>query len=179
MNKNILKSVLIYTIIYISIFVIINFILNVFDMNYREWIYFVSLILIVIGLIVGTIQLLCKIKKKILKRSLIGLFIVTLIPCMLYILVFCLFAYKPEHVVIKDGQKMIAYVNGFMDTYVEYYEYKSFFTVGNKIKIKEYYGSGGFDPIENNSRYNHPIISTQYFDEDGKIINDVINDIDN
>lgn len=174
MMKNIFnksrRSVLMYTIIYICIFVIINLILNAFNMNYREWIYFLSLILISIGFVIGIIQLLRKIKKKIIKIIAIILFIIVLIPCALYTYIFCIFAYQPEHIVMRDGKKMVAYVNGFMDTYVEYYDYKSFFTVGNKLKIKEYYGDGGFDPIKNKYGYNYPVISIDYYDENGNII---------
>lgn len=174
MMKNIFnklrKSVLMYTIIYICIFVTINIILNAFNMNYREWIYFLSLVLISIGFVIGIIQLLWKIKNKIVKIISFILFIIVLIPCVLYTYIFCIFAYQPEHIVMRDGKKMVAYVNGFMDTYVEYYDYKSSFTVGNKLKIKEYYGEGGFDPIKNKYGYNYPVISTDYYDENGNII---------
>lgn len=164
------KSILIYTILYTVIFAISHLVLNAFGMNYREGIYFFSAFLIAIGTIIGIIQLLCKIKNKYVKVILIIVFIMTLIPCSLYAFILGIFAYSPEHVVIKNGKKMIAYVNGFMDTYVEYYDYKNFLFVGNKIRIKEYYGNGGFDPIENKYGYNYPIISTSYYDDEGKII---------
>lgn len=164
------KSILMYTIIYFCIIIIINLILNAFNMNYREWIYLLSLILGSIGFVIGMIQLLWRIKKKIVKIIAIILFIIGLIPCTLYTYIFCIFAYQPEHIVMRDGKKMVAYVNGFMDTYVEYYDYKSFFTVGNRLKIKEYYGNGGFDPIKNKYGYNYPVISTDYYDENGNIL---------
>ena len=66
---------------------------------------------------------------------------------------------------------MVAYVSSFMDICVYYYDYKNFFFVGNKIRIKEYYGSGGFDPIENKHGYEYPVLNTDYYDENGKIIN--------
>lgn len=190
MKKDILnkfkKSVLFYTIVYTSIFVIINLILNIFDMNYREWIYIVSLFLIGGGFVIGIIQLLCKIKRKVLRIISVVLFIIVLIPISLYTYVFCVFAYQPEHIVVKDGNKMVAYVTGFMDTYVEYYDYKNFFFVGNKLKIKEFYGSGGFDPIENKYGHDYSVVCIDYYDEDGKVIhtenntnNNVKNNVDN
>ena len=172
--KNILeklkKSVLIYVILYAIVFILGNLILNAFNMRFRETIYFVSLIFIAIGTIIGIIQLLCKIKNQSIKLTLITLFIVTLIPCSLYTFVLGIFAYKPEHIVIKDNKKMVAYVSGFMDTYVEYYDYKNYLVVGNKIRIKEYYGNGGFDPIENKYGYKYNVESTTYYDENGKIL---------
>ena len=164
------KSILMYTIVHFCIIIIINLILNAFNMNYREWIYLLSLILCSIGFFVGMIQLLWKIKKKTVKIIVIILFIIGLIPCALYMYILCIFAYQPEHIVMRDGKKMVAYVNGFMDTYVEYYDYKSFFTVGNKLKIKEYYGNGGFDPIKNKYGHNYPVITTEYYDENGNIL---------
>ena len=80
--KNILeklkKSVLIYVILYAIVFILGNLILNAFNMRFRETIYFVSLIFIAIGTIIGIIQLLCKIKNQSIKLTLITLFIVTL-----------------------------------------------------------------------------------------------------
>ena len=40
-------------------------------------------------------------------------------------------------------------MSGFKRTYVNYYDYKNIFVVGNQKRIEEYYGKGGFDPIEN------------------------------
>ena len=49
---------------------------------------------------------------------------------------FGVFGYTPEHVVEKNGQKFVAYVSGFKRTYVNYYDYKNIFVVGNQ-KRKE------------------------------------------
>lgn len=61
--------------------------------------------------------------------------------------------YTPEHVVEKDGKKFVAYASGFKRTYVNYYDYKNIFVVGDQKRIEEYYGKGGFDPIENKYGY--------------------------
>lgn len=44
---------------------------------------------------------------------------------------FGVFAYIPEHVVEKNGEKFVTYVKGFKRTYVDYYNYKNIFVVGN------------------------------------------------
>lgn len=80
------------------------------------------------------------------------------------------FCYTPEHVIEKDGKKYVAYVNGFLRTYVYYYDYKNIFIVGNQKRIEEYYGKGGFDPIENKYGYEYNVESTTYYDKNGKII---------
>lgn len=140
-------------------------------MNYREWVLILSFILIVIGFIVSIIQFICKINNKIIKIVTSIVFIIILMPCAFYTFMFCSIGYEEEHVVIKDDKKMVAYVHNFMETYVRYYDYKSFLTKGAEPRIEEYYGNGGFDPIENN----HPVISVKYYDENGNVINTVNN----
>ncbi len=169
------KNALLYTIIYVCILITTDSILNIFNMNYREWVLILSFILIAIGFIIAIIQLICKINNKIIKILTSIVFIIILIPCAFYTFIFCSIGYEEEHVVIKDGKKMVAYVHGFMETYVRYYDYKSFLTKGKELRIEEYYGEGGFDPIENKHGYNYPVISAKYYDENGNIINTIDN----
>ncbi len=169
--KKLRKSALLYTVIYICILITTDYILNIFNMNYREWVLILSFILIVIGFIVSIIQFICKINNKIIKIVTSIVFIIILMPCAFYTFMFCSIGYEEEHVVIKDDKKMVAYVHNFMETYVRYYDYKSFLTKGAEPRIEEYYGNGGFDPIENN----HPVISVKYYDENGNVINTVNN----
>ncbi len=58
------------------------------------------------------------------------------------------FSYEPEHIVERDGKKMIGCVDSFMQVYVNYHEYKNVFIMGNKSLIIEDYGNGGYDPLE-------------------------------
>lgn len=53
---------------------------------------------------------------------------------------------------------------------VNYYDYKNIFVAGNQKRIEEYYGKGGFDPIENQYGYEYNVENTTYYDENGKII---------
>ncbi len=170
MKKYIPRIILIDTIIFILIFIIIFFILKAFNLMFREWVYILSAILIILGLIVGIIQLILKLKKNVLKISLILVFIIFLILLSPIAYLAFAFGYQPEHVVYKDGEKYIAYVNGFLDTYVYYYDYKNLLVVGNKMKIKEYYGNGGFDPIKNRYGYEYKVLNTTYYDANGNII---------
>lgn len=58
------------------------------------------------------------------------------------------FSHSPEYVVERDGQKMLAVVNSFLDVNVDYHMYKNAFFMGKDLCISEYYGSGGYDPFE-------------------------------
>jgi hypothetical protein len=115
-----------------------------------------------VGLIIGIIQLFMKIRKKVLRISLIAVFIILLLLSSPILYFGAVFGYKPEHIVEK-------YVNGFLRTYVYYYDYKNFIVVGNQKRIEEYYGKGGFDPIENQYGYDYNVESTTYYDENGNV----------
>ena len=56
------------------------------------------------------------------------------------------FSHCPEHIVTKNGIKMVASVHSFLDEQVEYYAYKNWFFYGQQLGY-EYYGSGGKDPL--------------------------------
>ena len=170
-KKYIPKIILLDTIIYTLIIVALYFILSSFKLMFREWIYIVSAVIIIGGLVAGIIQLLLKIKEKVLRNVLIGIVIILLLLSTPIIFFLGAFSYMPEHIVEKDGKKYIAYVNGFLRTYVYYYDYKNIFVVGNQKRIEEYYGKGGFDPIENKFGNKYDVEITTYYDEEGNIVN--------
>lgn len=170
-KKYIPKIILLDTIIYTLIIVALYFILSSFKLMFREWIYIVSAVIIIGGFVAGIIQLLLKIKEKVLRNVLIGIVIILLLLSTPIIFFLGAFSYMPEHIVEKDGKKYIAYVNGFLRTYVYYYDYKNIFVVGNQKRIEEYYGKGGFDPIENKFGNKYDVEITTYYDKEGNIVN--------
>ena len=119
-KKYIPRIILLDTIIYTLIIVTLYLILYYCKLMFREWIYIISAIIIMFGFIVGIIQLLLKIKKKIVKIILISTFIMLFLISTSIIYFFGAFGYTTEHVVEKDGQKFVAYVSGFKRTYVNY-----------------------------------------------------------
>lgn len=149
-KKYIPKIVLLDAILYVLIMLILSVLLSCFNLMFRQWVYIVSAVLIVAGLVVGIIQLLLKIKSKGLKISLIVLFIVSIVMVSPYLCVVVAFNYTPEHVVIKDGKMYVAYVDGFLDTWVDYYDYKSPVICGNKVRIIDDSGDEDFDSFEDN-----------------------------
>jgi hypothetical protein len=73
-----------------------------------------------------------------------------------------------EQVVERDGIKMLAQVDAFLDTVVRYYEYENGFVRGKYQRVTEWYGDGGFNPFERDPMP-EPITVT-YYDEMGKRI---------
>lgn len=169
-KKYIPKIILLDTILYTLIIVALYFILSSFKLMFREWIYIVSAVIIIGGLVAGIIQLLLKIKEKVLRKVLIGIVIILLLLSTPAIFFLGAFSYMPEHIVRKDGKKYVAYVNGFLRTYVYYYDYKNIFVVGNQKRIEEDYGKGGFDPIEDKFGNKYDVETTTYYDENGNVV---------
>ena len=169
-KKYIPQIILLDTILYMLIIVTLYFILSSFKLMFREWIYIVSAVIIIGGFVAGIIQLLLKIKEKILRNVLIGIVIILLLLSTPAIFFLGAFSYMPEHIVRKDGKNYVAYVNGFLRTYVYYYDYKNIFVVGNQKRIEEDYGKGGFDPIENKFGNKYDVETTTYYDENGNVV---------
>ena len=169
-KKYIPKIILLDTIIYTLIIVTLYFILSSFKLMFREWIYIVSAIIIIGGFVAGIIQLVLKIKENVLRNVLIGIVIILLLLSTPAIFFLGAFSYTPEHIVRKDGKNYVAYVNGFLRTYVSYYDYKNIFVVGNQKRIEEDYGKGGFDPIENKFGNKYDVEMTTYYDKDGNVV---------
>ena len=173
------EHILLDTIIYILFMIITYFILKLFNMQYRNWIYYVSLSIIIVGTIVGIIQLYRR-KEKIFKRTIIALTLIVGLAFLVfwqYILFFLALLYTPEHVVIKDNEKYVAHVHYWLDTTVEYYEYINLFLMGNKKRSSEHYYNIGRDVLDKEISGKYTPSETIYYDKNGKAImkNDVIN----
>lgn len=94
--------------------------------------------------------------------------VISLIILLIYASITIIFEIYPEYIVEKDGKKMVAYVDSFMEVNVNYYDYINPLIRGNNIKIHENYGNGGYDPFELDKM---PAIKFYtYYDEDGKVI---------
>lgn len=158
------------TMICVALAIIISLILNLFGLMFREWVKILFIIVTMLATIIGLFQLIFKIKKQTVKESLTVIFIISLTVLISLAYPIFAFTYLPEHVIEKDGQKMVAYVDGFFRTYVYYYDYKNAFLVGNTKKIEEDYGDGGFDPIENKYGNTYTPKRTTYYNNKGKII---------
>jgi hypothetical protein len=79
-----------------------------------------------------------------------------------------IFTHNPEHVVEKDGETMVAYVDSFLQVEVRYYDYINAIVRGNQRKIYEDYGNGGYDPFERDVM--PEARRSIYYDDDGNVI---------
>lgn len=60
------------------------------------------------------------------------------------------FMYSPEHVVERNGTRMVATVHSFLQETVDYYAYKNVLFRGDERIGWEDYGNGGTDPFHQN-----------------------------
>lgn len=155
------KCILFYTIIYILIFITLHIILKHFNLAYRSWFFIASIISTMLGLTIGTLQLIKRKKVRILIAIILG---IILVPTVQY--AFSNY-YRPENVVSKENKKYVTYAVKTHNSYVSgtrilYYEYENFIFSGNKIILEEYY--------ENAFLLGDTLIGIKYYDEDGNVI---------
>ena len=137
------KTILFYWFIYLIALILSREILLICHMEYRGWIYTVSEFALIIGFIVGIIQLILRIKKKSIKIIGMVLFIVLIIFCSPYVLLFFAVTCQEEDIVVYENQKMVAYTQSFWDKRINYYEYINFIVRRRYPKLEEYYGENG------------------------------------
>lgn len=176
--KNLFKYVLTYVILYTLIFIIVKLILNALGIEFLNWVYNVWIVTTIVGILIGIIQVIVKTKNKYDKIKIIicCTCAIGLIAMFWQIFAFFYIAFlPPEHIVKKDGKKMVGYVNAFLRTNVDYYEYYNVFFRSYTISIEEDYGKGGFDPLDEKYKYTHEVKETRYYDKNGKVIKTIPN----
>lgn len=169
--KQIKNHILLSTIIMVVAFIAICFVNKLFGVMFRQWVYLAIILIAIIGSIIGIIQIIRK-RNKYIKI----LLIVFLVSIFIFIIAFwpiillgVAFSYEPEHVIEKDNKKYVAYVESFLKVNVYYYDYINFFLVGNKVKIHEFYGNGGYDPFDG-EHSDSEVKSYYYYDDEGNLI---------
>ena len=137
-----------------------------------QWIYQITLFTAVIGFLVGLIQITIRSKDNIVQPILKLILIIIIVLLIIFgrlIVFFYALAFSPEHIVTKNGQKLVGYSHGFRTTYVDYYKYvNSFVREINKV-LYEDYGEGGFDPFNESHSESKPE-KYYYYDNDGNVI---------
>ena len=154
MLKNfIMKNFLTYTILYTIFLITLKFILNKFNIEFMSWIYYFSSLLIFIMTIIGTEQLLLKIKNKILKNiSIIISFIIFLITIYFFITVSLLF-YNPTHIIERNNHKLQVTVFYWDKLHTIYYYINPLMRSTENIDIETISTASLDDPFEVNFKY--------------------------
>lgn len=158
LNKRIILNIPFIKVILINIIIILSYrvgkvILEKNNYLFRGWLDILYQVNYVTLIILGTIslnivsnsKLYSKIKKNVIKRifkivSQIIMIIVVIATCILGIFVITA-TYEPEHIIDKQGKKIIAKIdtNMFNDTYVLFYEPVNIFTMKSSDIESEFY----------------------------------------
>lgn len=150
----ILKRIIIFCIIYLLLVFGIGDLLKEINLQFRPWVETSAIPVIgvlIITVLILIIRVLSNLSKKVsIVSSIVGIILSGII--LLYTIFFTVFSHSPEHVVERDGKKMLAVVTSWTDTDVNYHLYKNWFVMSREWLISEYYGSGSFDPLEKNSQ---------------------------
>lgn len=156
-------------------------ILNLNGLMLRAWVRYVQIISFVLAISITICKYFFNSYRKIMtknnsKRRKIGIALgmvgVAIISTILFLYgtIDFVFSYEPEHIVIKYNQKMVAYVDSGTEVHVEYYPYKNIFICGNQELVNEWYGNGGYDPLEKGCVAKPKTYS--FYNEEGKLINE-------
>lgn len=152
-------KILFYVIIYMLIYSITRILLNQFNLEYRQWVNFVTSVILLFGGSAGIIQ--------ILRKKDISLIMIVFLEIILVLIIiggsfFVIISLKFETTAYKDGRKMIqGSPNNIWENFINYYEYKNIFIRGKNVKIKDTY-----DDYISEEEY----MGTEYYDESGKCI---------
>lgn len=178
-NKNIFVINFIIFIVILLFFLVVGYLLKINKLALTNLTLYSFIVILGILLLNFAVQIVIKlysftkIKSKGLKTRIAagaGAFIGSFLIAVSILAAFFIYAfsYEPEHVVEKDGKRMVAYVNSFLQVNVYYFDYVNPFIRGSQIRISEDYGNGGYDPFE---REEMPRVHRSiYYDENGHII---------
>lgn len=144
---------IIYSVLYGTIFYLINFTLNKNNIQFMNWIYYLSYSIIILCFLIGIFQLLIKIKNKITRN--IFLVIMTIFSgIVIFISIYVsMLAYNPEYIIVKDNKKMVATVESFHHTYINYYDYINPIMKSTNVINSEHYSDGSHNPFKEDMDY--------------------------
>lgn len=154
------QNILYDTITYTLLFVLIGLILNKQGYVYLKWFIYTNMLIIIIGIIIGTIQM---ILKKIEKGNKLIITTVTVILELIFLLSiyigFMLFQ-NQERFVYRDNKKMVKEAHSFLSSnWINYYDFQNIFIRKKQVRI-----------YEAHNNYIGDLVSTIYYDAQGNVI---------
>lgn len=136
--KSIFTNMIFYALILIAIFVFSKRIVNDYNMEFRDWFYFAVIGIVFIFFVIGTIQIICKMKDLIIKSFII----ITLLVFIGISLIVTYFLYEilvpyEEKVIEKQGVTFVGHTYSYVTTKVEYYQYINLIVRGKNVLLYE------------------------------------------
>ena len=158
-------KLLIYSLIYLCLFVIFWFILNALNYEYLQWFKIFSVLLIIIGIMIGTVITIRNSKYEEKDKFLlycVYLAIELIISFIVILIISFPLLYQTEKIVKKDGILYIEEKYSFLlSNYINYYKFSNIIFRTKKVSIYKSY---------NNSLSDDEYLKTTYYDDEGKVI---------
>ena len=158
-------KLLIYSLIYLCLFVIFWFILNALNYEYLQWFKIFSVLLIIIGIMIGTVITIRNSKYEEKDKFLlycVYLAIELIISFIVILIISFSLLYQTEKIVKKDGILYIEEKYSFLlSNYINYYKFSNIIFRTKKVSIYKSY---------NNSLSDDEYLKTTYYDDEGKVI---------
>ena len=151
--KIVFNNMIFYAILYSILFFSVNSILSHYNTQFMNWFYYLNYSVIIFGFIIGLLQIVLKQKNKTKKYVL--LISTTIFICILVCILIYIFkiAYTRDYIVEKNGKTMVANIQSFHSTYINYYEYINQLMKSKSVIISEYYSNGSTNPFETDTNY--------------------------
>lgn len=176
-KKNIFLKLIILVVLLLVIYKSSRYYLNLHNLTYTNIVnntFVIILTFLFLSIFIIAIELLNNLKNRkcfnlpllIINRLSILIIVILMILTLLFAFFIITFT-GPQHFVYKNGNKMVASVNSFLQVTVDYYDYKNPFIMGNQLRISEDYGNGGYDPFKCDEM---PSVKNYiYFDKNGNV----------
>lgn len=158
-------KLLIYSLIYLCLFVIFWFILDTLNYEYLQWFKIFSVLLIIIGIMTGTVITIKNSKYEEKDKVLlycVYLAIELIISFIVILIISFPLLYQTEKIVKKDGSLYIEEKYSFLlSNHINYYKFSNIIFRTKKVSIYKSY---------NNSLSDDEYLKTTYYDDEGKVI---------
>ena len=158
-------KLLIYSLIYLCLFVIFWFILNALNYEYLQWFKIFSVLLIIIGIMIGTVITIRNSKYEEKDKFLlycVYLAIELIISFIVILIISFPLLYQTEKIVKKDGILYIEEKYSFLlSNHINYYKFSNIIFRTKKVTVYKSY---------NNSLSDDEYLKTTYYDDEGKVI---------
>ena len=136
--KAILKNMIFYALIFCTMFIFLKSLINNYNMEFRDWFYIMAIGVMFLLFIIGILQIICKMKDIVIKIFIILTLLVFICISLgiTYFFYSILVSYE-EHVIEKQGIKLVSHTYSFVTTKIEYYEYINLIVRGKDMILYE------------------------------------------
>lgn len=162
-------KILIFSLIYLCLFVIFWFILNTLNYEYLQWFKIFSVLLIIIGIMIGTVVTIKNSKYEEKDKFLLNCVYLT-IELIISFIVIVIISFpllsQTEKIVKIDNKLYIEEKHSFLlSNHINYYKFSNIIFRTKKVSIYKSY---------NNSLSDDEYLKTIYYDDEGKVIKEIV-----